>query len=60
MKKRYLFMARDYVLLADVEEQAHARRAPAPLQKKPGTVEHDDQPLSRTVADRRDRAWIRR
>jgi len=36
MKKRYLLMARDYILLADVEEQAHADRARPRLQKKPG------------------------
>jgi hypothetical protein len=39
MKKRYLVMARDYILLADVEEQAHGRRASAPFQKKLGTLE---------------------
>jgi hypothetical protein len=39
MKKRYLVMARDYILLADVEEQAHARRARPRLQKMPGTRE---------------------
>ena len=37
MKKRYLFMARDYTLLADVEEQAYAQRARPWLQKMPGT-----------------------
>ncbi len=35
MKKRYLLMARDYILLADVEEQAHAHRAPSRLQQMP-------------------------
>ena len=28
MKKRYLLMARDYMLLADIVEQVHAHRAP--------------------------------
>jgi hypothetical protein len=36
MKNRYLVMARDYILLADVEEQAHAHRARPRLQKIPG------------------------
>jgi hypothetical protein len=36
MKKRYLVMARDYILLADVEEQARAHRARPRLQKMPG------------------------
>ena len=35
MKKRYLLMARDYILLADVEEQAHPHRAPLRLQEMP-------------------------
>jgi len=35
MKNRYLLMARDYILLADVEKQAHARRARPRLQKRP-------------------------
>jgi hypothetical protein len=39
MKKRYLVMAREYILLADVEEQAHAHRARPQLQKMPGTRE---------------------
>jgi hypothetical protein len=39
MKKRYLLMARDYILLADVEEQAHAHRARPRLQRKPGAPE---------------------
>ena len=36
MKKRYLVMARDYALLADVEEQAYAQRTRPWLQKMPG------------------------
>jgi hypothetical protein len=36
MKKRYLVMARDYILLADVEERTHAHRARPRLQKMPG------------------------
>jgi hypothetical protein len=39
MKKRYLVMARDYILLADVEEQAHAHRALPRLRKMPGPPE---------------------
>ena len=39
MKRRYLLMARDYILLADVEEQAHAHRARPRLQKRPRTLE---------------------
>ena len=39
MKKRYLVMARDYILLADVEEQAHADRVRPRSQKKPRTPE---------------------
>ena len=39
MKKRYLVMARDYILLADVEEQAHALRARPRLRKMPGPPE---------------------
>jgi hypothetical protein len=39
MKNRYLLMAKDYILLADVEEQAHTHRARRRLQKKPVTSE---------------------
>jgi hypothetical protein len=39
MRKRYLVMARDYILLADVEEQAHAHRARLRLRKMPGPPE---------------------
>jgi hypothetical protein len=39
LKKRYLVMARDYILLADVEEQAHAHRGRPRLQKMLGTRE---------------------
>jgi hypothetical protein len=37
MKKRYLLMAKDYTLLADVEQQAHATQPP--LQKTQSTPE---------------------
>jgi hypothetical protein len=36
MKKRYLLMAQDYILLADVEEQAHACCARPRLRKCQG------------------------
>ena len=39
MRKRYLVMAKDYILLADVEEQAHAHRARPRVQKMPGKRE---------------------
>ena len=39
MKKRYLLMAKDYILLADVEEQAHASCTRRQLQKMPRTPE---------------------
>jgi hypothetical protein len=39
MKKRYWLMARDYTLLADVEEQARVHRARPRLRKMPGTPE---------------------
>ena len=40
MKKRYLVMARDYIVLADVEEQAHRarprlRKMPRPPERLP-------------------------
>jgi len=43
MKKRYLLMAKDYSLLADIAEQAHAYSARPRLQKMPSTSEspHD-------------------
>jgi hypothetical protein len=39
MKKRYLLMAKDYTLLTDVEEQAHASCTRQRLQQMPGTPE---------------------
>jgi hypothetical protein len=39
MKKRYLLMARDYSLLADVEEQGHASCTRPRLQQMPRTPE---------------------
>ena len=39
MKKRYLLMAKDYILLADVEEQAHTSCTEPRLQKMPSTSE---------------------
>jgi hypothetical protein len=39
MKKRYLLMAKDYTLLADVEEQAHASCTRPRLQQMPRTPE---------------------
>ena len=39
MKSRYLFMAKDYILLADVEEQAHTSCTEPRLQKMPSTSE---------------------
>jgi hypothetical protein len=39
MRKRYLVMARDYVLLADVEEQAYGHRARPRVQKMLGKRE---------------------
>jgi hypothetical protein len=33
MKKRYLLMAKDYTLLADIEQEAHASSTQPPLQK---------------------------
>jgi hypothetical protein len=39
MKKRYLLMAKDYILLADVEEQAHTSCTVPRLQKMPSTSE---------------------
>ncbi len=39
MKTRYLLMAKDYILLADVEEQAHAPCTRRRLQKMPRTPE---------------------
>jgi hypothetical protein len=39
MKKRYLLMAKHYILLADVEEQAHASCTRQRLQKMPRTPE---------------------
>ena len=38
MKKRYLLMAKDYILLADVEEQAQAYCTRPGLQKMPRTT----------------------
>jgi hypothetical protein len=39
MKNRYLLVAKDYILLADVEEQAHTSRTEPRLQKMPSTSE---------------------
>ncbi len=39
MKKRYLLMAKNYILLADVEEQARAYCTQQRLQKMPRTPE---------------------
>jgi hypothetical protein len=39
MKNRYLLMAKDYILLADVEEQAHTYCTRPRLQKIPRTLE---------------------
>jgi hypothetical protein len=39
MKKRYLLMAKDYILLADVEEQARTSRTERRLQKMASTSE---------------------
>jgi hypothetical protein len=36
MKNRYSLMAKDYILLADVEDQAHAS-TPRRLERMPGT-----------------------
>jgi hypothetical protein len=39
MKNRYLLVAKDYILLADVEEQAHTSCTEPRLQKMPSTSE---------------------
>ena len=38
MKKRYLLMCKDYILLADVEEQAHAHCTRPRLQRMQSTA----------------------